>query len=56
MLSSWFGGVWPGILAGLLSAIALDYYFIPPLYALGIGLEEAPDIIALYPRRYLSAG
>jgi C4-dicarboxylate-specific signal transduction histidine kinase len=46
MLSSWFGGVWPGILAGLLSAIALDYYFIPPLYALGIGLEEAPDIIA----------
>jgi C4-dicarboxylate-specific signal transduction histidine kinase len=46
MLSSWFGGVWPGILAGVLSAIALDYYFIPPLYALGIGLEEAPDMIA----------
>jgi signal transduction histidine kinase len=45
MLSSWFGGVWPGILAGVLSAIALDYYFIPPLYALGIGLEEAPDMI-----------
>jgi C4-dicarboxylate-specific signal transduction histidine kinase len=46
MLSSWFGGVWPGILAGVLSAIALDYYFIAPLYALGIGLEEAPDMIA----------
>jgi K+-sensing histidine kinase KdpD len=46
MLSSWFGGVWPGILAGVLSAIALDYCFIPPLYALGIGLEEAPDMIA----------
>jgi signal transduction histidine kinase len=45
MLSSWFGGVWPGILAAVLSAIALDYYFIPPLYALGIGLEEAPDMI-----------
>jgi C4-dicarboxylate-specific signal transduction histidine kinase len=45
MLSSWLGGVWPGILAGVLSAIALDYYFIPPLYALGIGLEEAPDVI-----------
>jgi hypothetical protein len=26
--------------------IALDYFFIPPLYALGISLEEAPDIIA----------
>ena len=45
ILSSWFGGVWPGVLAAVLSAIALDYYFIPPLYALGIGLEEAPDMI-----------
>jgi hypothetical protein len=45
ILSSWFGGVWAGVLASLLSAIALDYFFIPPLYALGIGLEEAPDMI-----------
>jgi hypothetical protein len=47
-LSSWIGigGVWPGIFACLLSAIALDYYFIPPIYALGIGLEEAPDMVA----------
>jgi hypothetical protein len=28
ILSSWFGGVGPGIFAGLLSAIALDYFFI----------------------------
>jgi K+-sensing histidine kinase KdpD len=41
-LSSRLGGVWPGIFGGLLSAISLDYYFIPPLYALGISLEEAP--------------
>jgi Domain of unknown function (DUF4118) len=46
MLSSWFGGVWPGVFAGLLSAIALDYYFIPPIYALGISVEEVPDMIA----------
>jgi Domain of unknown function (DUF4118) len=45
VLSSWFGGVGPGICAGLLSAIALDYYFIPPIYAFGISLEEAPDMI-----------
>jgi C4-dicarboxylate-specific signal transduction histidine kinase len=45
MLSSWFAGVGPGILAGLLSALTLDYYFIPPLHALGISLEEAPDMI-----------
>jgi hypothetical protein len=45
VLSSWFGGVGPGIFAVLLSAIALDYYFIPPIYALGISVEEAPDMI-----------
>src|SRR5208282_2003823 len=31
--------------AALLSVLALDYYFLPPLYALGITLEEAPDVI-----------
>ena len=46
MLSSWCGGIWPGFLAALLSVVAIDYYFIPPLYALGIGPEEAPDMIA----------
>ena len=46
MLSSWFGGLGPGVFGALLSVIALDYYFIPPLYALGISLEEAPDMVA----------
>jgi K+-sensing histidine kinase KdpD len=45
MLSSWYGGLWPGVFAALLSVVALDYYFIPPLYAFGISLEEAPDMI-----------
>src|SRR5580692_6884459 len=45
MLSSWYGGLWPGVFAALLSVVALDYYFIPPLYALGISLEEVPDMI-----------
>jgi len=46
MFSSWYGGLWPGFLAALLSAVALDYYFIAPLYALGVDPDEAPDIIA----------
>ena len=45
MVSSWYGGLWPGVFAALLSVLALDYYFLPPLYALGISLEEAPDVI-----------
>ena len=46
MLSSWYGGLWPGVFAGALSVVALDYFFIPPLYALGIGPEDAVDMIA----------
>ena len=45
MLSSLYGGLWPGVFAALLSVVALDYYFILPLYALGISLEETPDMI-----------
>jgi len=46
MLSSWYGGLWPGLVAALLSVVALDYYFMPPLYTFGFGVEEAPDTIA----------
>lgn len=45
MLSSWYGGLWPGVSAGVLSVVALDYFFIPPLYALGVGPEDAVDMI-----------
>jgi C4-dicarboxylate-specific signal transduction histidine kinase len=46
MLTSWYGGLWPGVFAGVVSVLALDYYFIPPLYALGIGTEDVADLIA----------
>ena len=31
MASAWFGGTGPGIFAVLLSTIAVDYFFVPPL-------------------------
>lgn len=45
VLSSWLGGVGAGIFSILLSVFALDYYFIPPIYALGLSPEETPDMI-----------
>lgn len=43
---SWrLGGVGAGTFSILLSVIALDYYFLPPIYALGLTPEETPDII-----------
>jgi len=37
VVSAWFGGMGPGLLAVLLSELAIDYYFVPPLYTLGLG-------------------
>jgi K+-sensing histidine kinase KdpD len=45
MLSSWYGGLWPGFFAAFLSVLALAYYFVPPLYAFGISLEKMPDMV-----------
>ncbi len=32
MLSAWYGGLGPGLLATLLSTLAIDYFFFKPLY------------------------
>lgn len=46
MVSSWYGGLWPGLLTAFLSWLAIDYYFIPPLYSLGVSPAELPDMLA----------
>jgi PAS domain S-box-containing protein len=44
ILSAWFGGVWPGLLATSLSALAFYYYFLPPIHSLGAKPEEIPRL------------
>jgi signal transduction histidine kinase len=44
ILSAWFGGVWPGLLATALSGLAFDYYFLPPIYSLGANTGELPRL------------
>ncbi|WP_026736302.1 ATP-binding response regulator [Fischerella sp. PCC 9605] len=36
MVSSWYGGLEPGLLATVLSALACAYFFLPPLYSLAV--------------------
>src|SRR5260370_31070687 len=45
ILSAWFGGVGPGLLATALSALAFNYYFLPPLHSLGPKTAEIPRIV-----------
>ena len=41
MASAWFGGTGPGMFAVLLSTIAIDYFFVPPLRSLAINATDA---------------
>src|SRR5438132_2134403 len=45
LLSAWFGGVGPGLLATVLSALAFNYYFLPPIHSLGPKPEEIPRLV-----------
>ena len=42
MLSAWFGGVWPGLVAATLSGLAFYYYFLPPIHSWHAKPEEIP--------------
>ncbi len=39
MLSTWYGGRWPGHFATALSALASAYFFLPPQYSFDIGAQ-----------------
>src|SRR5213594_3697884 len=44
VVSSWFGGLGPGLLSGLLSVGVIDYYFLFPRYTLGVNPEDVPRL------------
>src|SRR5262245_53418291 len=41
LFASWAGGLGPGLLAIVLSLLAFDYFFLPPLYSFGAGYKDA---------------
>jgi PAS domain S-box-containing protein len=45
LLAAYFGGLWPGLLATALSALAATYFLVHPLFSLEI--TTAPDAVAL---------
>ena len=45
ILSAWFGGVGPGLVATALSTIVFDYYFLPPIYSLEPKPDEIPRLL-----------
>jgi C4-dicarboxylate-specific signal transduction histidine kinase len=45
ILSAWFGGFGPGLLATALSVLAFYYFFLPPIYSWDAKPEEIPRLI-----------
>lgn len=39
VISAWFGGRGPGLLAVALGTVTIDYFLVPPLYTLGLGVK-----------------
>jgi PAS domain S-box-containing protein len=44
ILSAWFGGLWPGLIATSLSAFSFYYYFLPPVHSWHAKPEEIPRL------------
>src|SRR3569832_114889 len=45
VVSAWFGGMGPGLLAVVLSALSIDYFFVQPLHTLGLGPKHISFLI-----------
>ena len=44
VVSGWMGGLGPGLLAGLLSVAAIDYYLMFPRHSLAVSPEDVPRL------------
>src|SRR5574341_830161 len=44
MLSAWYGGIGPGLLATFLSLLAIDFFLLPPVYGLTLNWAYLPRL------------
>src|SRR6201984_329612 len=45
IVTAWFGGIGPGLLATALSVLAFNYYFLPPIHSLTLKTDEIPRLV-----------
>lgn len=43
--SAWFGGKWPGWVAAVLGALAVAYYFLPPVHSFAVRKDDLPVFV-----------
>lgn len=45
MFVAWFSGTGPGLLATVLTILAFDYFFLPPVYSFALPLKDIPQLV-----------
>jgi two-component system sensor kinase FixL len=53
IVTAWFGGFGPGLLAAVLATLAIDYFFLPPLYSASFDVGEIPHLLAFFVSAFL---
>ena len=48
IVSAWFGGMGPGLLAALLSTLCVSYFFLPPAYTWKFDPAHLPPILVFF--------
>ena len=48
IISAWFGGMGPGMLAALVSTIFIDYFFLPPINTLKFDPAHIPQLLVFF--------
>src|SRR5271154_811430 len=46
IMSSWLGGTGPGLFAVVLSTLAVDYFFLPPVYSFAVKTTDVAYFVA----------
>ena len=53
ILTAWVGGFGPGLVAAVLTTLALVYFFLPPLYSLRFDVHQIPHLIVFFVSAFL---
>jgi C4-dicarboxylate-specific signal transduction histidine kinase len=48
LMSAWIGGTGPGVVAAVLSTLAIDYFFLGPSYAFGFDLAQGVRLLSFF--------
>lgn len=56
VISTWYGGTIPGLVAVVLAALALDFYFIPPIGSLALNKPEMPYLVEFAVPAFITCG